>query len=79
MHLFLEIMNCCHNWFCTPVIYGGKVEQPHTNRKIDTTDSENRLCLSQQEKLVLLPSSKLDNFHALILRKVDSLPKRLWS
>lgn len=42
-------------------------------------DSEDRLCLSQQDKLVLLLSSKLDIFHALILRKMDLLPTRLWS
>lgn len=42
-------------------------------------DSENRLCLSQQDKLVLLLSSKRDIFPALILRKMDLLPTRLWS
>lgn len=79
MHLCIELMNCCHNWFCTPVNYGRQVEQPHTNRKIDTIDTENRLCQFQQEKLVLLSSSKLDNFYAPIFRKMDLLPKRLWS
>lgn len=55
-------MNCCHDCFCTFANYGRKAQQSYTNRKLqgihatitDTTDSKNKIYLSQQDKLVLL-------------------------
>lgn len=59
-------MNCCHDWFCTPVNYGRKVEQPHINTK-NSTDSEistgfmcaskTKSCRSAFIQVRLLPSS----------------------
>lgn len=59
-------MSCCHDWFCTPVNYGRKVEQSHVNTK-NSTDGEistgfvcaskTKSCSSAFIQVRLLPSS----------------------